>query len=424
VITQSSEVQKDSSASSAPAPSDAKTPLRAFIGWVRSGGSFLFISLAFHALLLLVAGVWVVQNIQAKRKLTFSAGPQQSSTPSRQLEHRVQVAKRTSSMSAPALPNRIVSSAPNVKVALPQVPLTPLTSIAIPQRIGGLTSNAGAFKSNALGAKLSVSTTLNVPSPVGTFAGSAANFGMKPSTTTGQGLVGTMYYMRKEKDGKPIPLYSEEEYLNRIVQLFGNKGVLDEKEAGKYLRAGQQLTSFMMLFPPISQEVAPKAFGIEQVQDHRQCWFATYKGKISIQSPNRFRFIGGGNEILIVIIDGNVVLDGSWSFDWPGKGKAPTGNRSAETVGFSLYGDRRSIGRWFKLAPTGSNIEIIIGAGYRGAFSADLCVEEDGQVYEGNVRPLFKLEGYQKMQKEIDAAFQLPEIPPAVTLNGPTFKAR
>ena len=419
-------MQKDSPDSSATVPSNAITPLKAFFGWVRSGGSFLIISLAFHAVLLLVAGVWVVQNIQAKRKLTFSAGPQQSGANTRQLEHRVQVAKRTSSMSAPALPNRIVSSAPNVKVALPQVPLTPLTSIAIPQRIGGLASSAGAFKSNALGAKLSVSTRLSVPSPVGTFTGSAANFGMQPSTATGQGLIGTMYYMRKEKDGKPIPLYGEDEYLARIVQLIGNKGILDEKEAGKYLRAGHQLTSFMMLLPPISQEVAPKAFGIEQVNDHRQCWLATYRGKISVQSTNRFRFVGGGNEILIVKIDGNVMLDGSWSsgFDWPGKGPTPTGNRSTENLGFPLYGDKRAVGKWFKLAPTGSNIEIVIGAGYRGAFSADLCVEEEGQVYEGNVRPLFKLEGYQKMQKEIDAAFQLPEIPPAVTLNGPTFKAR
>ena len=417
-------MQKDSPDSSATVPSNAITPLKAFFGWVRSGGSFLIISLAFHAVLLLVAGVWVVQNIQAKRKLTFSAGPQQSGANTRQLEHRVQVAKRTSSMSAPALPNRIVSSAPNVKVALPQVPLTPLTSIAIPQRIGGLASSAGAFKSNALGAKLSVSTRLSVPSPVGTFTGSAANFGMRPGTIAGQGLIGTMYYMRKEKDGKPIPLYGEKEYLERIVQLIGNKGILDEKEAGKYLRAGQQLTTFMILFPPISQEVTPKAFGIEQVQDHRQCWFATYRGKISVQSTNRLRFVGGGNEILIVKIDGNVMLDGSWSFNWPGERQTPTGNSNNETLESSLYGDKRAIGKWFKLAPTGSNIEIFIGAGFRGAFSADLCVEEEGQVYEGNVRPLFKLEGYQKMQKEIDAAFQLPEIPPAVTLNGPTFKAR
>jgi hypothetical protein len=419
-------VQQDSPDPPAAADSDAKSRWKALTEWLRSGGSFLFISLAFHAVLLLIAGVWVVQNIQEKRKLTFSSGPQQSGAPARQLEHRVQVAKRTSSMSAPTLPNRIVSSAPNVKVALPQVPLTPLTSIAIPQRIGGLASNAGAFKSNALGAKLSVSTPLSIPSPVGSFSGSAANFGIRASSTTGQGLTGTMYYMRREKDGKPIPMYDEEEYLARIVQLLGNKGTLDEKEAGKYLRAGQQLTSFMMLFPPISQEVAPKAFGIEQVPDHRQCWFAIYKGKISSQSTNRFRFVGGGNEILIVKIDGDVKLDGSWSsgFDWPGKGATPTGNRSTESLGFPLYGDKRAIGKWFKLQPAGSNIEIVIGAGYRGAFSADLCVEEEGQSYEENVRPLFKLEGYQKMQKEIDAALQLPEIPKAVTLNGPTFKAR
>jgi hypothetical protein len=419
-------VQQDSPAPPATADSDAKSRWKSLTEWLRSGGSFLFISLAFHAVLLLIAGVWVVQNIQEKRKLTFSSGPQQSGAPARQLEHRVQVAKRTSSMSAPTLPNRIVSSAPNVKVALPQVPLTPLTSIAIPQRIGGLASNAGAFKSNTLGAKLSVSTPLSVPSPAGSFSGSAANFGIRANPTTGKGLTGTMYYMRREKDGKPIPMYDGDEYLTRIVKLFDNRGTLDKNEAEKYLRAGQQLTSFIMLFPPISQEVAPKAFGIEQVPDGRQCWFAIYKGKISSDSTKSFRFVGGGNEILIVKIDGEVNLDGSHSaLSWPGRGATPTGNQSVENLGFPLYGGKRAIGKWFKLKPEGSNIEIVIGAGKNGgAFGADLCVEEKDEIYEENVRPLFKLEGYQRMQKEIDAALQLPEIPRAVTLNGPTFKAR
>ncbi len=240
---------------------------------------------------------------------------------------------------------------------------------------------------------------------------------------SGQGLVGTLYYMRRQKDGKEIPMYSEEEYLSRTAQLFGEKGKLKEAETSKYFRVPQQLTTFLILFPPISGEVAPAAFGAQQVPDHRQCWFVLYQGKISAPTANRYRFIGGGNEVLIIRVDDRVVLDGSWGFDWPQKGKSPTGHGSREQMS-AIYGDKRAVGDWVKFASGGSNVEIIIGAGYRGAFGADLCVEEEGQNYTDKVRPLFKLEGYQKMQTQIDSALRLPEAAPSFSLEGPTFKGR
>jgi hypothetical protein len=258
---------------------------------------------------------------------------------------------------------------------------------------------------------------------MGGFSGSAANFGVKPSQGAGTGMVGTLYYMRRDKEGKEIPAYPPDEYLSRMVQLLSDNGKIKETESSKYFRVPQQLASFVMLFPPISGEIAPAAFGAQQVPDHRQCWFVVYQGKISAPTNNRYRFLGGGNEVLIVRVDGRVVLDGSWGFPWPQRGQSPTGRGPRERLP-AIYGDKRAVGDWFKFAPAGSELEVIIGAGWRGAFGADLCVEEEGQTYQDNIRPIFKLEGYQKMQAQIDSALQLPEAASSFKLEGPTFRAR
>jgi hypothetical protein len=235
--------------------------------------------------------------------------------------------------------------------------------------------------------------------------------------------MGTLYYMRRDREGREIPSYPPDEYLARMVQLLGDGGKIKDSEASKYLRVPQQLASFLMLFPPISGEIAPAAFGAQQVADHRQCWFVVYQGKISPPTANRYRFVGGGNEVLIVRVDGRTVLDASWGFQWPQKGQSPTGHAPREKLP-AVYGDKRAVGDWVKFGPSGSTIEIIIGAGWRGAFGADLCVEEEGQTYADNVRPIFKVEGYQKMQAQIDASMKLPEAASAFRLDGPTFRVR
>ena len=116
-------------------PAEPK-PLGRIRRWIQAGGGFFAFSLIVHGVLLLGAAVWVVQTVQAKRKLNFSAAPPSSGEGSRQLEYRVQAAKRTASMTPPPSATRIVSSATNVKVALPEVALPAASSVAIPSRIG------------------------------------------------------------------------------------------------------------------------------------------------------------------------------------------------------------------------------------------------------------------------------------------------
>jgi hypothetical protein len=399
-----------------------RKPLGGWRRWLREGGTFLMLSLIVHGLLLLGAAVWVVQTVQAKRKLNFTGVPPPSNSGVKQLEYRVQTAKRTATMSPPPVSTRVVSTALDTKVALPEVALPPASSLATPGRMGALAGNPSAFKPAATPSATASQSTISAMS-----AGVTA-FGFKmPQNAPANGLRGTLYYMRKHPDGTPYPEEPERAaYLQRIEALFGNKGKLNEAEAQKYLRFGQQLLANVILFPAMPGETGPKAFGVEQVPGAQQSWFAIYKAKVTSDNPKqRYRFVGGGNEVLIVRVDGKVVLDGSYDgLPWDsGKKRNPTGSGRRGDLG-ALWSNVRNTGDYFSFAPSGSELEVIIGEGWGGAFGADLCIEEDGKTYQGDQRPLFKIDGFQKALPQIQAALALPECARAMTLDGPTFKAR
>jgi hypothetical protein len=386
--------------------------------WLREGGTFLMVSLALHALLLLGAAVYVVQTVHSKRKLNFSGAPPAQVQGSRQLEYRVQTAQRTATMSPPPVATRVTTSASQVKVALPEVTLPPAASLSIPNRMGGLTANPSAFKP--------MSQAINPPTaaamsalPVGVTA-----FGFKlPPNGQVSGLRGVLYYMRSNAKGEPYPEASDKaDYLRRVERLLGDTGKLNEAEASAYLRFGQQLVTNVILFPAIPGDTAPKAFGVPQVPGDKQSWIAVYKTRIYADSPKkRYRFLGGGNEVLLVRLDGKLVLDGCYSSIAWSKGEGPTGFRPKGKLG-GLWSDGRKIGDWVSIGANGSDIEVVLGEGWGGAFGADLCVEEEGVTYPGEQRPLFKIEGYQKALSSIQSTLARPEAAAALSLEGPTFK--
>lgn len=93
-------------------------------------GKFLAVSIAVHLLFAAGATLWVVQSIQAQRKLTFHSGMPSPNPSLHALEHQVQIAKRKNTMSAPAVQKRITATALS-KVTLPEMPAMP-TMPALP----------------------------------------------------------------------------------------------------------------------------------------------------------------------------------------------------------------------------------------------------------------------------------------------------
>lgn len=98
---------------------------------------FLLISILVHVFFGFGAAYLVVQQIQAKRKLTFAAGPPVVNASSRALEHKVSMAKKKTTMSAPAQARRITTTG-LARVALPEMPAMPNAMEVIPNKMGGL----------------------------------------------------------------------------------------------------------------------------------------------------------------------------------------------------------------------------------------------------------------------------------------------
>ncbi|MGI8820483.1 MAG: VWA domain-containing protein [Chthoniobacterales bacterium] len=96
--------------------------------WVRDR-KFLAVSIAVHLLFGLGAGVWVVSQYSANRKLTFNAGPKSPNPSERALQHKVQMQQKTQNTMA-AVPKRVLTTGLS-KVALPEMPSMPGPKLAV-----------------------------------------------------------------------------------------------------------------------------------------------------------------------------------------------------------------------------------------------------------------------------------------------------
>lgn len=115
---------------------NGRPPRRGF--WAKIIASkFLLVSIIVHVVFGLGATYYVVQSIQAKRKLQFAAGPPTSNPSKRALEHKVSMAKKTKTMSAPAQAKRITTTGLS-KVALPDMPTMTTATDVIPNRMAGV----------------------------------------------------------------------------------------------------------------------------------------------------------------------------------------------------------------------------------------------------------------------------------------------
>lgn len=207
-------------------------------------------------------------------------------------------------------------------------------------------------------------------------------------------------------------------YLRFCEKLFDRSGRMVSSLQEKMYRAPKQLSNYVILMPVLPSDRAPAAFGVDRVPG-RQAWVVQYQARLKPESGSRFRFVGGGDELLIVRVNGRLVLDATWQgIPWQTENRNPTNWKPKETFN-GPYSDRWKTGEWFTV--NGSfDLEITVGEGWGGAFAGVLTIEESDKNYDKAPRPLFKVEGYEQM---------LPLIQPVVashsqyfTLDGPVFR--
>jgi hypothetical protein len=365
--------------SAAPQSSTAPGMLARWWKWERTTGKFLMISIGVHILFGLIAAVYVVQHIQGARKLTFKGGPPSPNPSTRALEHKVQMVKKQSTMSAPAMAKKIVSTGPS-KITLPDMPAMPKLA-APPVKMAGAGGADVSFNAGTMAAS------------GGSGAGGAAVpfFGFKQSQGGGS-LVGKFYDLKQTRNNQPSKL-DEKNFPGELTKFVNG---WNEATFANYFVGPNLLYTTQIFIPKISANQAPIEFGLGgRVQP--KMWVVHYKGDVIPTESGTFHFVGMGDDVLVVRFNGRVVLDcGSTT---------PTNHGPQKFYGSSGLQFKPDMG-WYKGLGVGDPIqvnggqsypmEVLLGEWPGGDFKAWLLIEKEGADYEKDDKgqpklPIFKL---------------------------------
>lgn len=351
----------------------------------RLGAGSLMISVIIHVIILSIATVYVVSSVKEKREAKFQGGSSGPSGPPAQTEHRVQMARQQQNLSA--INQRLAVDSPNASVSLPDLPDMPGFSGGGPA-LGGGFSGSGGDKGS--GAGLGKGPTM-------------PSFGFREAQPGGS-LVGRFYDFKQLADGKPNPDLARiqpgplaEKELNTFTQGSWNPSGL-----ARFYRAPTTLYATQLFIPNMFATEAPKAYGVEKTVQARS-WVAHYRARVSPPSTGIYRFVGGGDDFMVVRMDGRIVLDGGlfvvspFKTDRPDKPAypyeftAPGNNLQKSRRGGCVVGNRMEL-----RAGLFYNLDILIGEGPGGHFYTHLMFEKEGETYtkdpKGNpILPIFRL---------------------------------
>jgi hypothetical protein len=385
-------------------PRRRNTRLARWWAWERTSGKFLMISIALHLLFIAGAAFWVVQHYQAARKLTFKAGPPSPNPSTRALEHKVQLAKKQSTMSAPAAVRRIVTTG-LAKVTLPDMPAMPKLD-ALPTKMAG-----------AGGVNVSFNPGGMAESAGGGAGGAAVPFFGFRESRGGGALVGKFYDLKQLRNGTPSKLDQQNGYPAELVRFVNG---WNDSVFSKYFVGPNPLFTTQIFIPKINANEGPTEFGLGGRVQPRM-WVVHYKGNVIPTESGTFRFVGMADDVLVVRFNGRMVLDcGSTN----PSGHAP--HKFYATAGLHL--DPKM--SWYKglgvgdpFQVTGGQsypMEVLLGEWPGGDFKAWLLIQKEGVEYEkdanGNpILPIFKLAPSARTSGGSEA--------PVVAKNGPIWKA-
>lgn len=364
-------------------------------------------SLLLHGGLLLLFAAWVVVTITDQAKTdpeTFATGAGGGSRGERASarEHRMQPRNTRDLARSPA---RISSRSATAAVALPDLPST-----SSPSLMSGL---SGGAASKGLGG----GTGGGIGSGAGLGVGNARNFvsvfGAKAATG---GLLGEFWDIKLDRQGRPLAHpgaprdygYSAEamvEYLEAVESVIRMKGDANRALA-KYFKAETTLVSSTFVHPYMSAAEAPKAFGVEK-EVRPVHWLAVYRGRASAPFTDQFRFVGGCDNVIVVLVNGKVVFDGSrrYTHHAPPSKYYTKWAQTTEPIPDSLQGNVKTFngsnvwGDWFGLRKgEAAEFTIILGES-GGIYACGLFIDwkgaewhrKGGRIPPGGIPPVFQV---------------------------------
>jgi hypothetical protein len=386
--------------------------------WQRMGGKSLTIAILIHAILLIIGAYLVIQVIrEPEKKVDFmppagGGGSQNAAVKPKQNNFHKSV-------------SRVVAIGGSSTFSLPEPEMN--SDVA---QIGDLVSGSaglggsgsGGGKGNGVGKGVGDGTAPGLGGK-----GIANPFG---ATEPGVGgLVGTFYDLKQANNRKENDMTQDggpsDQKARGVIREFVSKGFKDNV-LKDYYQASVKLYQTKFLLPEMSADAAPAAFQCEkEVRPKR--WIVVYRGEVKAPKTGKFRFVGAGDDCLVVRFNSRLVFDHGYTSATLGRedyrdkalfdvldGKSDNKEliREVKKVNpmeipttFYTYSSTRSIneeihgyavGPMFEVRQNQTYpIEILISEIPGGRFQAGLMIQEEGVTYEKDstgspILPLFR----------------------------------
>lgn len=210
-------------------------------------------------------------------------------------------------------------------------------------------------------------------------------FGSKESGSAT--LTGYLYDLKQTPEHKPTDMAEvpgeledgrtrENVLCREVIRNFIKRW--DPQVLEKYYRSPKPLFTYQFFIPFMEAEEAPKAFDVEKKVKSRR-WLIHYKGELTAPQSGRFRFVGLGDDVLLVRFNNKLVLDGSWT------AIEPEANENLTNGLFSREAPDQQlrVGSWFNVSGGQSYpLEVLIGEVPGGKFASCLLIEDKSGKYQ------------------------------------------
>ena len=386
--------------------------------WQRLGGEGLAMSVVIHVILVLVAIVWVVSTVTdgagKKDPNTFATGAGGGAGGPKAKEFKTKVVPKNIKSLAKTN-TRITSKNANASLAVASLPSLSNPLLSAGAIGGGSSKGFGGGSGGGIGAGKGIGS--------GGGRNFVSLFGTKGGTTV-NGLVGTLYDLKQTSDRKPtaaapantgIPPYRAS--VRDFLESGWSPGRLQ-----KFFKSPDKLVSGQLFITSRSADDAPKAFEVEKLMKPSR-WVIHYRGYVEVPSSLPFRFVGSGDDFLIVRWNRKIALDDGYETYFAGRdgnykdfGVKVSDQFKVNRAPGSLH--RLKAGPWLQVTKgTKVPMEVLIGETPGGVFDCYLAIEvaksstkKDGE-YEGegklklfrcNAEPLLAGIGRDKRGLDID----------------------
>lgn len=201
-----------------------------------------------------------------------------------------QLTARPSSPSSSVAPNVIVSSAPSA-VAMADV------DVPVADADFGVGNDIDLGMGAGLGDGLGEGGT-----------------GLGTTSGGGSALEGVFFDLKQTPNGAATGYGSDKvvEVLYNLISTKSSSPWAQSKQFSKFYKSPTKLYASVFMLPSCSANYAPVAYQCaDKVQP--KAWVAIYRGKVKAPKSGKFRFVGTGDDTLIVRFNNKVVLESGWA---------------------------------------------------------------------------------------------------------------